>query len=182
MSRRADRTQAGGGPPSPWRPIEIYGEGLQPHLGRTWKCYPAWTLVAVYDGPDRTVTKTDLVDPKSGEKRPLDKHFFVNRHVDRRFHIDYPLTVRDSPRLKGLALATAEEEWDALIEKRDQYLAESGLTPAAPAVEIARVMAETFRATSYFKHKPMSPFEQGQRRLDGPIEGLLYKSYCTGCA
>ena len=158
-----------------WRPISISALGLQPHLAREWRCLPAWDVTAIHRGPDAEVPRPGAPDQK--------KYAFYDRHLDRRFSIPYPHATRESPRFTGRAIGDALREWDALVETRDGYLEDAGLTPESPAADVARCLADTFKCDSYFKDKPMcDAFESDPRALDGPVEGLLYKSYCVGCA
>ena len=73
-----------------WQPIRIYGQGLQPRAGREWNCVPAWDITAIYREPDGELAH-------KGQKRFV----FWNRHIDRRFHIDYPHAIKKSPRVVG---------------------------------------------------------------------------------
>jgi len=155
-----------------WQPIRVYGEGIQPHTGKHWNCVPAWDLTALYEEPDEVKT--------SGDRR---LHLFWNRHVDRRFHIEYPHASKDHPRVQGHTIGDPAKEWDTLIEWRDRYLSEAGLTLDSPDTEIAQCLAETF-AYRNIKRKPPCAVIKGEKRRDvnHPVEGLLHGSHCVGCA
>lgn len=158
-------------PRDAWRPISLYSEGLQPRTGRHWNCVPAWDVTALCREPDGDFTH-------KGRKGFV----FWDRHIDRRFHIDYPHATRESPRGVGRTLGDPAREWDTLIEHRDRYLCEAGLTPRSPPEQVARCLADSFRAESFAK-KPLCPtFPENPRDLCHGIEGLLFKSWCNGCA
>jgi hypothetical protein len=154
-----------------WETIRIYGQGLDPHLGRQWECVPAWDVTAIHRQPD-------------GEIRYKDQASFVfwNRHLDRRFHISYPHATRQSPRVVGRTIGETNREWDVLIEYRDRYLREARLNLRSPQAEIARCLADTFRAENFAKKPLATTFSSEARSLGHGIEGLLHKSNCVGCA
>ena len=155
-----------------WRPIRIYGEGIQRHTGRHWNCVPAWDVTAIHAGPDEVKSHGD----KS-------MNLFWNRHVDRRFHVEYPRAARDRPRVQGHTLGDPATEWDTLIEWRDRYLDAASLTLDSPDTDIAKCLAETF-AYRHIKSKPHAATIGGKevRDLNHPVEGLLHGSHCVGCA
>lgn len=157
--------------PGAWRPVSLYGHGLQPQTGRKWNCVPAWDVTAICREPD-------------GELRHKDRKRFVfwNRHIDRRFHIRYPHATRESPRFVGRTIGDPAREWDTLIEYRNRYLREAGLTLQSSPEAIAKCLASSFLAENFAK-KPLCPtFPDEPRDLGNGIEGLLYKSNCHGCA
>ena len=155
-----------------WQPIRIYGQGIQPRTGRHWNCLPAWDVTAIYPKPDE-------------EKRDGDRKLFIfwDRHIDRRFHVEYPRASREGPRVQGHTIGDPGKEWDTLIEWRDRYLSEAGLTLSSPDTDIARCLAETF-AYENIRRKPPHAVIRGceVRDLNHPIEGLLHGSHCVGCA
>ncbi|MHC4716024.1 MAG: hypothetical protein ACYS5V_03580 [Planctomycetota bacterium] len=167
--------------PGPWKPIEIYGGGLQTALGRKWKCYPAWEVTVVHTRPDATIT-TNRYSTRRRKWYTRTRPFFLDRHIDKRFRISYPRPTRDGPRVVGLVIGNPKAEWDAVIRTRDRYLADAGLTTESPPEAVARCLAESFRKETYFDKKPDAPFAEAPRQTNGPVEGLLYKSWCTGCA
>jgi len=170
-----------------WQPIRLYGEGVQPHTGRHWNCLPAWDVTAVYPEPDAVIRHPDAVRAESdpdGEypNKNRTRGVFWNRHIDRRFHLEYPRAAKSYPRAQGRTIGDPDREWDTLIEYRDRYLAEAGLTLEGDPEAVARVMAESF-ACENFEKKPMcETFEKNQRELCHAMEGLMHKSFCVGCA
>ena len=82
----------------------------------------------------------------------------------------------------GLVIGKADVEWDLLIAMRDRYLRDAGLAVDGPLERVAEALANTFRGTSYFKDKPSASFAEEPREINSPIEGLLFKSWCVGCA
>src|ERR1043166_8921556 len=104
-----------------WQPIRLFGCGLQHHTGREWSCVPAWDVTAIYREPDGEIVY-------QGQRRFV----FWNRHIDRRFHISHPHATKASPRVVGRTIGDAAREWDVLIEYRDRYLREAGLTLQSP--------------------------------------------------
>lgn len=157
-----------------WRAVRIYGCGHQPHMGREWNCDPAWDVQAVYAKPDE-----ELVAPDGSARRFV----FWNRHIDRRFHLDYPRTTRESPRVRSRSVTDPDREWQIVQEHRDRYLADSGLSLVSPPEAIVKCLADSFKHDSYFKHKPAClTYGEPTRELSNPIEGLLYLSFCVGCA
>ncbi len=171
-----------------WQPIRLYAEGRQPLTARYWNCLPALDINAVHTKADEIIRHPDALradaDPEGDYPgRELTKYAFSNRHIDPRFYIEYPLSSRTSPRVMGQTIGDPEREWDVLIEHRDRYLAAAGLSLSSPQAEIARCLAESFAGYSHFKDKPMCcTFPENERALEHPIEGLLHKSYCVGCA
>jgi hypothetical protein len=169
-----------------WRAIRLFGEGLQPHLGRYWDCEPAWDVTAIHREADEQVRHPDYYRAQanpSGEfpNRNKTKWVFWDRHIDRRFHVEYPPSRKDSPRAVSYTLGDAGREWDTMIEHRDRYLRDAQVGFEGPPHEVAKALADTFLYDN-FETKPMSAFSEGQRELCHPIEGLLHKSFCVGCA
>ena len=172
-----------------WQPIRLYAHGNQPALAKHWNCEPAWDVTALHRRPDGEIPHPDFF---RAQKEPAAecpdrgkvKYVYWNRHVDRRFHIEYPPTTKDMPRHQGLAVKDPAREWEVIIETRDRYLRDAGLTLQSPPEALARCMAESFGAASYFKDKPLCPAypEAWARALDHGVEGVLYQSCCTGCA
>ena len=157
-----------------WQTVRIHAAGMQEHLGSEWKSDPAWDLTALYEHADEEVVSPD------GTVR---RFVFWNRHIDKRFHLEYPPTTRDNPRVHSRTIADPGREWDIVIAHRDRYLKEAGLTLDSPPEAIAKCLADTFKFNSYFKDKPMCPtFPDDPRSLCNPVEGLLFKSFCVGCA
>lgn len=137
---------------------------MQPVIGD-----PAWDIYGLYPKPDEVLTNGQPV--------------FWNRHIDRRFRIDYPRTTKEAPRVVSQTINDRDREWQIVQEHRDRYLTEDGLTLQSPAAAIAKCLADTFKYDSYFKDKPMCPtYPDSPRELTNPIEGLLFKSFCVGCA
>jgi len=173
---------------SDWQPVEIYGYGLQKHLAKVWRCDPAWDVHAICRGADAELPHPDRRrverDP-TGQYPNKDKKQFVfwNRHIDRRFHIVYPRTRRESPRPVSRTLGDNARDWQAIVDHRDRYLGDAGLSTASPAAVVAKCLADTFKADSYFKNKPScKTFESEARALTNPVEGLLHQCFCVGCA
>ncbi|MCG3147105.1 MAG: hypothetical protein PCFJNLEI_00542 [Verrucomicrobiae bacterium] len=159
---------------SNWQPVIIHGSGYQPHMARDWRCDPAWDIYALYSKPDETLVSRD---------GSVTRAVFWNRHIDRRFYIQYPRTTREAPRTRSRTIGDPDREWQIVQEHRDRYLTDAGLTLDCSPKAIAKCLADTFKADSYFKDKPTCPtFPDAPRQLINPIEGLLYKSFCVGCA
>ncbi len=159
-----------------WKSITIPGGGIQPPTTRLWDCSPAWDVTALQREADGVIRHPD------GD---ASKFVFWNRHIDRRFHIEYPHATRDTPRAVGRTIGDPDREWDILIEHRDRYLREAGLSLSSPPEAIARCFANTFAtgASGCFDKKPMcTTFSDSPRNLTHGIEGLLHKSFCVGCA
>jgi len=173
-----------------WQPIRIYAHGLQPHLAKGWRCLPAWDLMAVYAEPDEYLPYPEAA--RAVEEPPRDNPFvetglpvFWNRHVDRRYHIEYPRVTKDTPRQTSLTVGDSDREWEMLLAHRDKVLAASGLTLDSPPEAVARCLADTFKWASPFYHtKPHCAVLEGRqtRQLNHPIEALLAQCYCVGCA
>lgn len=160
----------------PWHPVCMYGAGLQPRTARLWRCEPAWDITALQREADGVIQR-----PGS----PDSCFVFWNRHVDRRFRIDYPHATRESPRAVGRTIGDPEREWELLIECRDRYLRNAGLTLSSPPEAIARCFADSFATgpAGDFDKKPLCPtFPESPRNLCHGLEGLLHKSFCVGCA
>ena len=170
-----------------WQPIRAYGQGIQQRTGKHWNCEPAWDVTAILRGPDAELPHPDFFRAQraAGELRHRDAktYLFWDRHIDRRFHIEYPRATKHGPRVQGHTIGDTDKEWDALIEWRDRTLAEAGLTLESPATEVARCLAETF-AYRNIRRKPHAARIGGKdvRDLNHPIEGLLHGSHCVGCA
>lgn len=156
-----------------WQPIRMFAEGLQPHTARHWNCEPAWNVAAVYAQADGAIA------------HPTDKSrsmpVFWDRHLDNRFHIEYRNARKDVPRVQGRTIGDADREWDTLIEYRDRYLREAGLTLQSPAAKIARVMAETNRFEAHSLRPQAATFPGSERQHLHVIEGVLHTSWCVGC-
>ena len=172
-----------------WTPVRLYGGGLQPHTARAWNCLPAWDVVAVHEKADAVLHHPDHFKAQAGAPdeecpdRDKVKHVFRDRHIDKRFYLDYPNARKGSPRARGVAIGDSDAEWDTLIEWRNRYLAEAGLDLKSDPEAVAKRLAETFAADGHFKDKPMcDAVPDNHRALNGGIEGLLYKSHCVGCA
>jgi len=143
-------------------------------MGREWNCDPAWDVAALYEKPDE-----ELAAPDGSARRFV----FWNRHIDRRFHLEYPRTTREAPRLRSQAVGDPEREWQTVLEHRDRYLANAGLSLQSPPEAIVKCLADTFKHDAYFKYKPAClAYGEPTRELTNPIEGLLYLSFCVGCA
>lgn len=169
-----------------WKPVRIYGHGVQPYTGKHWNCLPAWDVTAVYDEPDGTIPHPHNALSKNNPegdypKKDDFKNVFWNRHIDRRFHIEYPLSKKDKPRVQSWTIGDPDKEWDILIEHRDRFLSEAGLTLESDPESIARCLAEQW-AHETFRERPHSDFEKSNRQLNNPIEGLLHQSHCVGAA
>ena len=107
---------------------------------------------------------------------------FWNRHIDRRFHVEYPHARRDTPRVRGITIGDPEREWEMLITWRDRLLREAGVTLSSPPRQVARAMSETFRH-EHFVRKPESRLFPGSERMHThAIEGLIHTSWCVGCS
>ena len=52
-----------------WRPVRVYGCGVQPHMGREWNCDPAWDVVALYQLPDEELVSPDGTTRRSKASR-----------------------------------------------------------------------------------------------------------------
>lgn len=171
-----------------WQPVRLYGAGLQEHMGREWNCEPAWDIHAVYPEADEYLPhpeKTLAQEDPDGDYPNRDRTMpvFVDRHIDRRFHLDYPRTTKDAPRVRSHTITDPEREWEIVLEHRDRYLADAGLTLDDEPERIAKCLADTFKWRSYFQDKPSCPtFAEGARELTNPIEGLLFQCFCVGCA
>jgi len=158
-----------------WQAIRLYAEGPQARLGRHWNCVPAWDVTAIHREPDGEIARPDARRAQQGPAgerpgRDQRKYVYWNRHADPRFHIEYTHATRESPRPQGRTIGDTDREWDALIEHRDRYLRDAGLTLQSEPEAIARCLAETFGAGSYFKDKPLCPtFASDARALEHPI-------------
>jgi hypothetical protein len=161
-------------PERAWAPIRIEGCGIQPAIAQAWDCVPAWDITAIQESADGVIAKPDAPEQRC--------FVFWDRHVDRRFRIAYPHATRATPRATGRTIGDPDREWDVLIEHRDRYLRDAGLTPESPPEAIARCFADSFAAEP-FARKPVCPtFPEKPRSLCHGIEGLLHKSFCVGCA
>jgi hypothetical protein len=157
-----------------WHEVRIYGCGLQPHMWREWLAEPAWTINALY-------AQADEVRRLPGSPAP--RHLFWNRHLDRRFHLEYPRSTRAAARPVSHAIGDAGREWDIVQEHLDRYLAAAGLTRQSPPLAIAQTLAAAWRREPYFAAKEQCPaYADERRQLSHPVEGLLYQSHCVGCA
>lgn len=171
-----------------WQAIRLYAEGQQPHTARHWNCLPAWDITSIERTPDGEIPHPDAVRAAAnpaGDHPARDQRKFVfwNRHIDSRFHIEYPLASRATPRVQGRTIGDPDREWEAVVAHRDRYLAAAGLTLESPAADIARCLAESFAGYSHFKDKPLcTTFPGDARALEHPVEGLLHQSFCIGCA
>lgn len=175
-----------------WRPVRIHFPGLHPGIARQWDADPAWDIVALCKSADGELPHPDAAraarDPQGDyANKDQRKYVFWDRHIDRRFHIEYPHTTKDSPRVQGQAIGDPEGEWDVLIEYRNRYLRAAGLSVDSPRADVARCLADTFKWENQFKDKPLCEAyvtgdEIKQRAVNHPVEGLVYKAYCVGCA
>lgn len=169
-----------------WQPIRLYGQGVQPRTGKHWNCLPAWDVTAICAEADGEIPHPDHFRAANGQgdfpKRDEKKYVFWNRHVDRRFHIEYPHATKASPRAQGKTIRDTDREWDTLTEYRDRYLREAGLTLQSPPTEIARCLAETFAAVQFEKKPMCETFAENPRELMNAMEGLVHRSFCVGCA
>jgi len=170
-----------------WLPVRIYGQGLQPHTGKHWNCVPAWDVTAVYPEPDGVLPHPDFFRAQRGDDGDLPNRdekrcVFWDRHIDRRFHLEYPLASKDRPRVQGRTIGDPAREWDILIEHRDRCLSEAGLTLDSPAEEIVRALAEVFGFAQFSRKPHTTTFAENNRQLNHPIEGLLFQSHCVGQA
>ncbi|MHC4872054.1 MAG: hypothetical protein ACYTFY_09430, partial [Planctomycetota bacterium] len=162
-----------------WRVVSKYAEGMQPLTARNWNCTPAWSVTSVEKNSAEEIPHPGGDVAPKGSK----KYVFKNRHIDPRFHIEYKLPSKDSPRTQTPTEPDPDKSWELLIKWRDIYLAEAGLTLESDSEEIAECLAESFLCDSHFKYKPMcETFQSDPRSLIHPIDGLLYKSWCVGCA
>ena len=162
-----------------WQPVRVHSTGLFPETDRFWCCNPAWDITAVYPEVDKTVSYPADADSDDIVRT----EFFVNRHIDRRFHIEYNLAEPNRPRTSTPTVADSGKEWDIVIEHRDRYLKEAGLTLASHPAKIAKCLADSFLCDNHFKDKPMCTYyPDNPRALVHPIDGLRYKSFCVGCA
>jgi len=173
-----------------WQAVRIEGCGLQEHMRREWDCLPAWNVYAVYAEPDEWLpyppraraareAEGEAIDPEAR------RGVFWDRHIDRRYHLDYPLAAKDAPRVRGETLGDPDLEWDTLIDRRDIYLAAAGLTLDSPGLDIVRCIAETYRWESpFYNSKPNGATFGGvhTRQLNNPVEGLLHQCWCIGCS
>jgi len=156
-----------------WQAVIIEAAGNQPRLGRAFQCDPAWSVYAKHREPDG-----EIGHPSRGKQ-----YIFVNRHLDRRFSIDYPFSTREAPRVLGKTIGDLHKEWDAVAAVRDGYLYDAGLSTSSAPAAIAECLANTFKANSYFKDKPScTTWGEPTRSLAHAVEGLLHKSFCVGCA
>lgn len=156
-----------------WQSVVIEASGIQRHLKRAWECDPAWSIYVNHSEPDGVLPLPD----------GSHQYIFWNRHLDSRFTIDYPHSQKNLPRTVGGTIGDMDKEWDIVEAERDRYLADAGLTLESPAADIARCLADTFRADSYFKDKTSCvAWGEPMRELANPVEGLLHKSFCVGCA
>ena len=175
---------------SDWRPVLIEGHGLQAHLAREWPCLPAWDVYAIYPRADEYVPYPACAaaveaPPKDDPRVETGMPVFWNRHIDRRYSLDYPRAAKDTPRSVSWTVGDADREWEMIREQRDKILTAAGLTPASPPRDIARALAEAFKWASPFYHtKPPSAVIDGQtsRALHHPVEALLTQCFCVGCA
>lgn len=171
-----------------WQPIRIFAEGLQPHTAKHWNVEPAWNVVAVYREPDAIIPHPDHFLARrpgaQGEFPNRDRGMaaFWDRHIDRRFHVEYRHAQRDVPRVQGVTLGDTQREWDTLIEWRDRLLREAGLTLSSPARQVARAMSETFRHENFVKKPTCTTFPGTARNHVHVIEGLIHASWCVGCS
>ena len=175
-----------------WRPVNVHFQGLHPGTARHWPADPAWDVVAMCKGADDVLPHPDAVrasrDPQGDfPNRGKKKYIFWNRHIDKRFQIRYPHTTKDSPRVRGLTIEDPDREWDLFIECRDRYLRDAGLSLESADEDIARCLADTFKWENQFKDKPLCETyctgdEIKQRALNHPVESLLFKAFCVGCA
>lgn len=169
-----------------WQAVRLRGHGLQPHLANEYNCLPAWDVNAICPEPDEYIPYPAAAEP------PDDHPFFESgmpvfrdRHIDKRFHLEYPRVAKDTPRTISKTIGDADREWDILIEHRDRFLAAAGLSLESPAEDVARCLADAFKWASPFYHnKPNGALIDGQRtrQLHHPIEALLHQCYCVGCA
>ncbi len=163
-----------------WRPVRSLSRSMFPDTDRVWDCNPAWDITGIYRQADMLVPMPVPADEEEAAKRV---GVFVDRHLDRRFHIEYGLASRDRPRASTPVINDQAREWEIVIEHRDRYLADAGLTLDSPPAQIARCLAESFLWRNYFKDKPMCDFySENQRALSHPVDGLLFKSHCVACA
>jgi len=170
----------------------MYFPGLQPDTARHWPADPAWDVVALCKSADAELPHPDAVraheDPQGDyPNREKRKYVFWNRHIDKRFQIRYPHTTRESPRVRSLTLGHPDREWESLIEYRDRSLREAGLSLESSEEDIARCLADTFKWENGFKDRPLCETyctgdEIKQRALNHPVESLLFKAFCVGCA
>ena len=173
-----------------WQPVRIRSGGMQPHMTKEWDCLPAWDVVAVYPQPDEFLPYPESARAAAPppEDRPYVKTgrpVFWNRHIDRRFHIEYPPTTREAPRVRGKTVGDADREWDTLIKRRDLILQASGLTAQSDPLEVVRCLAETYKWTSpFYNSKENGAVIDGERTraLNHPIDGLMHQCWCVGCA
>ncbi len=157
-----------------WLPIRVDAAGLQPHLRREWTCDVAWDVQAVYAGPDETLTSAD---------GSVQRAVFWNRHIDRRFHIDYPPTRRETPRVGSRTWHDPDGEWELVQATADRYLGAAGLDRGNDPEAIARCLAASFEYEPWFKlREPCPTFSDNPRELHNGLEALVYQSFCVGCA
>lgn len=162
-----------------WQPIRKYAEGIQPRTGKQWNCTPAWSMTAIQSEP-----ATEIPHPTGEDVEEKKKQYvFWDRHIDPRHYIDYGFTTADRPRTQVPTEPDPDRAWEIMCERRDFYLAQEGLTIDSPAQDVARCLANSFRCDSHFATKPMcETYASSQRALTHPIDGLLFKSHCVGCA
>ena len=173
-----------------WRPIRIHAHGLEPRLAKHWNCLPAWNIDAFYDRADEYVPYPEV--SRAVGQLPKDSPFietgmpvYWDRHIDRRYHLEYPAITKDTPRSVSRTVGDTDKDWDTLIAHRDRVLAAAGLTLDSPKEAIAKAIADTFKWESPFYHtKPEQAVIGGEktRQLHHPVESVLHQSFCVGCA
>ena len=99
-----------------WSAIRLYVEGRQGHMARHFNCVPAWDITAIHSQPDGVIPHPDyarsVADP-AGDYPDKDtvKYVFWDRHIDKRFHIEYPRVTQDSPRPISHTFGDSDKDW-----------------------------------------------------------------------
>jgi hypothetical protein len=165
-----------------WQPVVIRGGGIYPSMEQDWLCDPAWDIHAVYENPDGEVAHPEGVLVEGHRDYGKHRYVFRDRHIDRRHTVDYPPTTAGAARMPSATIADPQRAWDVVIEHRDRYLAEAGLSLQSSPAQIAACLAETFRWKSHFRNKSRADLPSNPRELNNPVDGVLYQSACTSCA
>jgi len=173
-----------------WQPIRFFGQGEQPRTGRHLNYLPAWDATAICDGPDDEIPRlppANAACPKENWQGEIPyeevrQYVYWNRHVDRRFHIEYPHATREYPRDQGAAITDPDREWDTLIAVRDRTLAEAGLTPQSPPLAVAKCLAELWAFRNFDRRPLFAKFAKEPRQINHPVDALLHKSWCIGAS
>jgi hypothetical protein len=177
-----------------WQPIRSYYECEQPRTGRHLNHLPAWDVTAICRQPDGEIPRKAPACEEGAKgywpaeranKVPFEEvrqYVYWNRHVDRRFHIEYPHASKDCPRDQGATVTNPDREWDTFVAMRDKWLAGAGLTPDSPKREVAKRLAELWLFENFDKRPTFSKFAKEPRQINHPLDALLNKSWCIGAS